>query len=232
MVHRDDLLQKAAVGFREHLRCGSICRSDGSKVGNGVHGFLLDLLVEVLHGVIVDIMISRVLVILLHFEQFLMGNGEIYFKMRPGLIVWVAAAPIFSVVGEHGGFEDEVLGGGDHFLRQIHIVGSGHNVHGIADLLNEDLHRLIYVVIGTHPLVIVLNTSIQNFRISKVKVRQHILGGDVGVSNVFVPEESNVGLFNGGNEKGIEGLVRHVVLGIKGRVDVILTANVCNLCCH
>ena len=67
-------------------------------------------------------------------------------------------------------------------------------------MLNEDLHRLIYVVIGSHPLVIVLKTSIQNFRIRKVKVRQHILGGDVGVSNVFVPEESNVGLFNGSTD--------------------------------
>ena len=64
--------------------------------------------------------------------------------------------------------------------------------------------------------VIVINIPIQNFRISKVKVRQHLLGGDVGVSKVFFPEGSNVGFVNGGNEQGLEGIVRHVALGIKG----------------
>ena len=151
--------------------------------------------------------------------------------MRPGLIGWVAAAPHFAFMGEHAGFEDEVVGDGGQFLQRIRIVGESHNVHGVVYLLYEGLHKLIHVVIGAHPLVIFLKTLTQIFRISKVKVCQHLLGGDVGAYNVFVLEESNVGFIDGGDEKGFEGLVRHVVLGIKGRVDVIFPESVCDLCC-
>ena len=62
-------------------------------------------------------------------------------------------------------------------------------------------------------------------------MRQHLLGGDVGVSNEFVPEGSNAGFVDSGDEQGFEGLVCHVVLGIKDRVDVIFLASVCDLCC-
>ena len=51
LIDRDDFFQKSAVGSRESLDCGSIGRGGGREVGNGVHGLLLDLLVEVLHGV-------------------------------------------------------------------------------------------------------------------------------------------------------------------------------------
>ena len=168
LVHRDDLLRKTDVGCCEHLNCGSIISGGGIKVGNGVHSFLLDILVEVLHGGIVGGMVYRALGSLLRFVQLLIGIGEMFFRMRPGLIGWVAAAPHFSVVGEHAGFEYEVVRGGDQFLCQIMIFGGGRNVHGVINFLNEDLHRLIHVVIGAHPLVIFLKIPIQNFHISKV----------------------------------------------------------------
>ena len=79
MVHLDNLLQRAAVGCREHLDCGSMCRGGGSKIGDGFHGFLLDLLLEVLHGDIVGGMVDRALGSLLKFLKFLMGNCEIFF---------------------------------------------------------------------------------------------------------------------------------------------------------
>ena len=104
----------------------------------------------------------------------------------------------------------------------------------IASLIfiNEDLHRLIHDVISAHPLVIFLKIPIRKFRIRKVKVHQHLLGGDVGVSYVFFLAESNVGFVNGGDEQRQKVIVRHVVFGIKGRVDVIFTESVCNLCCR
>ena len=204
----------------------------GSNVGYGVHGLLLDLLVEVLHGGIFERVVARALGILMQIVQFLMGNREICFKIRPGLIGWVGAAPHFEVVSKHAGFEYKFVGGGEHLLLQIRIFGGCCNVHGVVNLINEYLHRLINVVIGAHPLVIALKTPIRNVCISKVKVRQHLLGGVVGVSNVLVLEVSNVGFVDGKNEKGIEGLVLHVLLGIKGLVDVILPASVCDLCCH
>ena len=68
--------------------------------------------------------------------------------MRPDLIGWVAAAPHFVVVGEHAGFEDKVLGSKDHLLRRIRIFGGSRDVHGVIYFLNEDLHRLIHIVIG------------------------------------------------------------------------------------
>ena len=74
--------------------------------------------------------------------------------------------------------------------------------------------------------VIVINIPIQNFRISKVKVIQHLLGGDVGLSNVFVLEVFNADFVNSGDEKGLEGLVRHVILGIKSQVGVIFPVSV------
>ena len=100
-------------------------------------------------------------------------------------------------------------------LCQISIVGGGCDVHGIVDFLNEDLHRLIHIVIDAHPLVIVLKIPIPIFRINKVKVRHNIFCGDIGVSNVFFPKGSNVGFVNGGDKKRLEGLVCHVVLGIR-----------------
>ena len=143
------------------------------------------------------------LVSLLLSTQFLMGKVEICFKMQPGLIGWVAVVPHFAVVGKHTGFEDEVVGGGDHLLRQIWIVGGGCNVHDVVDLINENLHRLIHVVIGAHLLVIFLKSPIQNFRIIRVKVLHNILSGDVGASNIFVPEGSNVGLMTADMSKDL-----------------------------
>ena len=104
LVHRDDLLRKTAVGCHECLDCGSICHGGGNEVGDGVHGFLLDILVEVLHSGTVVGMASRALGSLIQFAHFLMGNGEICFKMRPDIIGWVAAAPHFAVVGKHACF--------------------------------------------------------------------------------------------------------------------------------
>ena len=63
-------------------------------------------------------------------------------------------------------------------------------------------------------------------------MHHNLLGGDFVVSNAFVPEGLNVGFINVGNEQGLEGLVCHVVLGIKVRFDVIFTGSVCDLCCR
>ena len=70
-----------------------MCRGGGSKIGDGFHGFLLDLLLEFLNGDIVGGMLSRALGSLLQYVQFLMGNCEILFLMSPGLIGWIVAAP-------------------------------------------------------------------------------------------------------------------------------------------
>ena len=201
LVHHDNLLRKAAVGRHGRLDCGLICRGGGSKVDDGNHCFLFDLLVEFLHGGIVGRILDRALGSLLQLAQFLMGNGEICFKMRPGIIGWVAAAPYFAVFGKHAGFEDEVVARGDHLLCRIRIVGGGRDVYGDVDLLNEDPHRLIHVIISAHSLVIFLKITIRNLRVSKVKLRQHLLGDDFGVSNVFVPEGLNVGFIDGRYEQ-------------------------------
>ena len=116
-------------------------------------------------------------------------------------------------------------------FRQMRIFCGGCNVHGVVNLLDEDLHWLIHIVIGAHRLVIVLKTPVRNFCIRKVKVRQHLLVSNIGVYNVFFLEVLHVGFIDAGNEKGLEGLVRHVILGIKVRVDVIVPANVCDVCC-
>ena len=67
LIDQDDFFQKSAVGRRDHLDCGSIVRSGGQEVGNGVYGLLLDILVEVLHGGVVSGMVSRALGSLLRF---------------------------------------------------------------------------------------------------------------------------------------------------------------------
>ena len=59
LIDHDDFFRKSAVGSRECLDCGSIVCGGGRKVGNGVHGLLLDLLVEVLHGGVVGRMVSK-----------------------------------------------------------------------------------------------------------------------------------------------------------------------------
>ena len=119
MIDHDDFFQKSAVGSHDRLNCGSIGRGGNCEVGNGFHGLLLDLLVEVLHDGVVGGMVSRALGSLLQFAEFLMRDSEICFEMRPGLVGWVASTPHFSVVGEHASFEDEVVGGSDHCSSEL-----------------------------------------------------------------------------------------------------------------
>ena len=117
LIDRDDFFRKSAVGSRERLDCGLIGRGGGRKVGDGVHGLLLGILMEVLHGGVVGGIVSRALGSLLQSAEFLMHDSEICFEMRPGFVGWVALTPHFAVIGEHAGFEDKILGGRDHLLR-------------------------------------------------------------------------------------------------------------------
>ena len=80
---------------------------------------------EFLNGGVVGGMVSRALGSLLRFVEFLMRDSETCFEMRPGLVGWVASTPNFAVVGKHSGFEDEVVGGSDHLLLLIRVVGCG-----------------------------------------------------------------------------------------------------------
>ena len=64
-----------------------------------------------------------------------MRDSEICFEMRPGLVGWVASTPHFTVVGDYAGFEDEVVGGSDHLLRLIRVVGCGRDVHSVVNVL-------------------------------------------------------------------------------------------------
>ena len=111
---------------------------------------------EFLNGGVVGGMVSRALGSLLRFVEFLMRDSETCFEMRPGLVGWVASTPNLAVVGKHAGFEDEVVGGSDHLLLLIRVVGCGRDVHGIVNIFDKDFHWLIHVKIGAHPLVIFL----------------------------------------------------------------------------
>ena len=86
LVHHVYLLRKADVGCHERLDCGSIFCGGSSKVGDGFHSLLFNLLVGVLHGGIVNGMVARALGNLLQFAHFLVGNGEICFKFDQVLL--------------------------------------------------------------------------------------------------------------------------------------------------
>ena len=108
----------------------------------------------------------------LRLPPFLVGSGEKFLEVGPGLDVRWLASPDLSVVVEEPGLEHELKGNSDDLGRGLGRVSCGGVVNRIFDLIDQGFERLIAVVGSAESLVVFLECRGGNVSVCRIKMVQ------------------------------------------------------------
>ena len=78
-------------------------------------------------------------------------------------------------------------------------------------------------------LVVLFNMTFVDFGVSGVEVRQHLQGGDVGVTDVLVTEGMYISFVEVGNRLEFKGLVSAIIFAIQFFIHIMLDADATDL---
>ena len=90
---------------------------------------------------------------------FLVGSGEKFLEVCPGLDVHWLASPELAVVVEETGLEHKLKCNSNDLGRGVWRVPCVGVVNRIFDLIDQGLERLISVIGSTEPLVVFLGSE-------------------------------------------------------------------------
>ena len=144
----------------------------------------------------------------------MIGHGEVCHKFLPSFFARGSSPPQLAIVRKHACFENQVVGSGNNLFEQVWVIGRSCHINCVVDLFDENLQRLVHIIIRAHALVVLFEITFGDFGVSGVEVRQHLQGDDVGVTDVLVTEGTYISLVDGDNQQGFKGLVRAVVFTI------------------
>ena len=112
---------------------------------------------------------------------------------------------------------------------RVWVIGRSFHIDCVVDLFDDNLHWLVHIIIRAHALVVLFEITFGDFGVSGVEVRQHLQGGDVGVTNVLVTEGTYISLVDGGDQQGFMGLVSDVVFTIQFCIHIMLDVDAADL---
>ena len=158
-----------------------------------------------------------------------MGHGEVGLKVQPSFVASDLSPPQVVIVHEHDCFENKVVGDGNNLFDQVWVIGRSHRINCDVNLFDENLHWLVHIVICAHALVVLFNITFGDFGVSGLEVRQHLQGGDVGVTDVLVMEVMYISLVDGITQQVFKGLVSAVVFAIQFCIQIMLDGDAADL---
>ena len=106
----------------------------------------------------------------LRLPPFLVGSGEKFLEVGPGLDVRCLESPEHAVVIEETGLEHDLKSNFNNLGRGVGRVSCGGVVNRILYLIDQGFERLIVVVGSTKSLVIVLECGNGNARICRIQI--------------------------------------------------------------
>ena len=158
-----------------------------------------------------------------------MGHGEVGLKLLPSFVASNSSPPQLAIVSGHACFENQVVGGGNNLFSRVWVIGRSRHIDCVVNLFDDNLHRLVHIVIRAYALVVLFEINFGDFGVSGVEVRQHLQGGDVGVTDILVMEVMYISLVDGINQQVFKGLVIAVVFAIQFCIQIMLNADAADL---
>ena len=104
----------------------------------------------------------------LQLPPFLVGSGETFLEVCPGIDVRWLASPYLSVVVKETGLEHELKGNYDDLGRGVGRVSYGGVVNRIFNLIDQGFERLIAAVGSTESIVIVFERGGGNVSVCRI----------------------------------------------------------------